>query len=91
LFVQGIELGNYLIKRVVKELRAEFPLVSQFSSLSPIPQFRAWLLERMKCAERGDLPLSEYSSIQFYFLMGLITYFYLLISLILNLNYCIIQ
>nr|CAD7394593.1 unnamed protein product [Timema cristinae] len=28
--LQGIELGNYLIKRVVRELQAEFPLVNQF-------------------------------------------------------------
>ncbi|XP_021913341.1 malonyl-CoA decarboxylase, mitochondrial-like isoform X2 [Zootermopsis nevadensis] len=51
--LQGIELGNYLIKRVVRELKAEFPRVSKFSSLSPIPTFRLWLLERLKTAEKG--------------------------------------
>jgi malonyl-CoA decarboxylase len=53
--LQGIELGNYLIKRVVKELRAEFPLVHQFSSLSPIPQFRSWLLDRLKVSQLHQL------------------------------------
>lgn len=42
--LQGVELGNYLIKRVVKELQVEFPQISAFSSLSPIPGFTKWLL-----------------------------------------------
>ncbi|KAG7468677.1 hypothetical protein MATL_G00145890 [Megalops atlanticus] len=41
--LQGVELGNYLIKRVVRELQGEFPHISQFSSLSPIPGFCSWL------------------------------------------------
>jgi len=49
-------LGNYLIKRVVRELQTEFPFVSQFSSLSPIPMFRLWLMERLKTAEKGNTP-----------------------------------
>uniref|UniRef100_UPI00398EB9D7 malonyl-CoA decarboxylase, mitochondrial n=1 Tax=Pristiophorus japonicus TaxID=55135 RepID=UPI00398EB9D7 len=42
--LQGVELGNYLIKQVVKELQAEFPHMNQFSSLSPIPGFTKWLV-----------------------------------------------
>nr|KAG5708897.1 hypothetical protein BaRGS_009306 [Batillaria attramentaria] len=42
--LQGVEMGNYLIKRVVRELQSEFPHLSQFSSLSPIPGFRDWLV-----------------------------------------------
>ncbi|KAK1163378.1 malonyl-CoA decarboxylase, mitochondrial-like [Acipenser oxyrinchus oxyrinchus] len=42
--LQGVELGNYLIKRVVRELQGEFPHLNQFSSLSPIPGFTNWLL-----------------------------------------------
>ncbi|XP_060693596.1 malonyl-CoA decarboxylase, mitochondrial isoform X2 [Hemiscyllium ocellatum] len=41
--LQGVELGTYLIKQVVKELQVEFPHMSQFSSLSPIPDFTKWL------------------------------------------------
>ena len=40
----GVEIGNYLIKSAVKELLSEFPKMHQFSSLSPIPGFREWLL-----------------------------------------------
>jgi malonyl-CoA decarboxylase len=39
----GISFGNFLIKRVVETLRAEFPRLKTFSTLSPIPGFRRWL------------------------------------------------
>ncbi|CAH1799819.1 unnamed protein product [Owenia fusiformis] len=43
--LQGVDLGNYLIKRVVRELLAEYPRnLTKFSSLSPIPGFRDWLI-----------------------------------------------
>uniref|UniRef100_A0A8D0BP83 Malonyl-CoA decarboxylase, mitochondrial n=1 Tax=Salvator merianae TaxID=96440 RepID=A0A8D0BP83_SALMN len=41
--LQGVELGTYLIKRVVKELQTEFPQIKAFSTLSPIPGFTKWL------------------------------------------------
>ena len=39
----GISFGNFLIKRVVNELREEFDNLKTFSTLSPIPGFRKWL------------------------------------------------
>ncbi|WP_372743468.1 malonyl-CoA decarboxylase domain-containing protein, partial [Neptunomonas sp.] len=39
----GISFGNFLIKRVVKELRHDFPHLKQFSTLSPIPGLLHWL------------------------------------------------
>lgn len=39
----GISFGNFLIKRVVGELRDEFDNLKTFSTLSPIPGFRKWL------------------------------------------------
>ncbi|XP_042293475.1 malonyl-CoA decarboxylase, mitochondrial [Sceloporus undulatus] len=42
--LQGVELGTYLIKRVVKELQIEFPQIKVFSTLSPIPGFTKWLV-----------------------------------------------
>jgi|SRR5579872_2776753 len=39
----GISFGNALIKRVVDVLSAELRDVKVFSTLSPIPGFRAWL------------------------------------------------
>ena len=42
--LQGIELGTHLIKHAVTRLMAEFPQMSTFSTLSPIPGFRTWLI-----------------------------------------------
>ncbi|OXB80013.1 UNVERIFIED_CONTAM: hypothetical protein H355_014057 [Colinus virginianus] len=42
--LQGVELGTYLIKRVVKELQKELPQIKTFSTLSPIPGFTKWLV-----------------------------------------------
>ncbi|MCC6718683.1 MAG: malonyl-CoA decarboxylase [Acetobacteraceae bacterium] len=39
----GISFGNFLIKRVVEELSAEFRNLRSFATLSPIPGFRRWL------------------------------------------------
>jgi malonyl-CoA decarboxylase len=39
----GISFGNFLIKRVVDGLAADFPRIQVFATLSPIPGFRAWL------------------------------------------------
>ncbi|KAF6208067.1 hypothetical protein GE061_016517 [Apolygus lucorum] len=52
--LQGIELGNYLIKRVVQELQAEFPQITQFSTLSPIPSFKKWLLNKLESLEKDE-------------------------------------
>ncbi|KAI8325994.1 MCD-domain-containing protein [Martensiomyces pterosporus] len=41
--LSGVDLGNFLIKRVVGVLRAELPNISVFCTLSPLPRFRAWL------------------------------------------------
>lgn len=41
--LRGISLGNFLIKRVVDDLRGELPNLKTFSTLSPIPGFRRWL------------------------------------------------
>jgi malonyl-CoA decarboxylase len=39
----GISFGNFLIKRVVELLSAEFRNLKTFATLSPLPGFRRWL------------------------------------------------
>jgi malonyl-CoA decarboxylase len=39
----GVRLGDFLIKRVVAELRTELVGIENFATLSPIPGFRVWL------------------------------------------------
>ena len=41
--LRGISFGNFLIKQVVEELKAELPRITQFATLSPVPRFRRWL------------------------------------------------
>ncbi len=41
--LSGISFGNFLIKRVVEQLSAEFSGIKTYATLSPIPGFRAWL------------------------------------------------
>ena len=41
--LNGISLGNFLIKHVVDRLQYEFPNIKRFITLSPIPGFIKWL------------------------------------------------
>ncbi|XP_035732332.1 malonyl-CoA decarboxylase, mitochondrial-like isoform X1 [Vespa mandarinia] len=62
--LQGIELGNYLIKEVANQVVTEFPMINELSSLSPIPNFRIWLLEKMKQDISFIFTLKEQETIQ---------------------------
>lgn len=48
----GVSFGNFLIKQVVEELKAELPNISTFVTLSPVPGFANWLA----AARKGDGP-----------------------------------
>ncbi|GGH36782.1 malonyl-CoA decarboxylase domain-containing protein [Microbacterium album] len=63
--LRGIPSGGPLIKRALSELAEEFPGLSSFATLSPIPGFRRWLADATGAArpelrdlrdslERGD-------------------------------------
>jgi malonyl-CoA decarboxylase len=41
--LRGVSFGDSLIKRVVETLKAEFPRLKVFATLSPIPGLRAWM------------------------------------------------
>jgi len=45
--LSGIDLGNFLIKQVVSKMKAEFPSVKTFSTLSPMPGFLNWLFNKI--------------------------------------------
>lgn len=55
----GISFGNFLIKRVVEELSAEFRNLHTFATLSPIPGFRKWLDPLLAQDEPGLLSDEE--------------------------------
>ena len=41
--LRGVSFGDSLIKRVAETLKAEFPRLKVFATLSPIPGLRAWV------------------------------------------------
>src|SRR3984893_7877872 len=45
--LRGVAFGNLLIKQVVEELKAEFPQLKRFSTLSPVPGLRRWVGQRL--------------------------------------------
>lgn len=59
--LRGISFGNFLIKQVAEDLGREFPRLKTFSTLSPVPGFRAWLQEAMPelSASPGGAELAE--------------------------------
>src|ERR1700724_2762233 len=55
--LRGVAFGNFLIKQVVEELKAEFPQLKRFSTLSPVPGFRRWLSQRLANGSDPDAAL----------------------------------
>ena len=55
----GVSFGGFLIKRVVTELVREFPGLKTFSTLSPLPGFRGWLLDALSKSEVFVHPRGE--------------------------------
>jgi malonyl-CoA decarboxylase len=52
--LKGVNLGNFLIKRVAEQLNNEFPSIKTFCTLSPVPGFIAWL-DKVKVIEEPRL------------------------------------
>lgn len=40
--LRGVHFGNFLLKRVIDDLRAEFPRLKTFATLSPLPSLQQW-------------------------------------------------
>jgi malonyl-CoA decarboxylase len=60
--LRGFSFGNFLIRRVVDELRVELPRLEEFATLSPIPGFRSWLAGVAACRE-GDCGNTELAAL----------------------------
>ncbi|XP_043690211.1 malonyl-CoA decarboxylase, mitochondrial isoform X1 [Telopea speciosissima] len=63
--LSGINLGKFLIKRVVELLKRDMPYISTFATLSPVPGFMSWLLSKLAYqskladADTGDVTHSS--------------------------------
>jgi malonyl-CoA decarboxylase len=55
----GVSFGNFLIKQVVEEITREFPKLSNFVTLSPVPGFRAWLTRERQAENSGVFNSSD--------------------------------
>ncbi|XP_058080478.1 uncharacterized protein LOC131228670 isoform X3 [Magnolia sinica] len=53
----GINLGKFLIKRVIELVKREMPHITTFATLSPIPGYMQWLLSKL--ASQSKLAESE--------------------------------
>ena len=53
--LKGISFGDFLIKRVVDLLAAEFKNLKTFATLSPIPDFSKWLMAKLDAGAGEDL------------------------------------
>jgi malonyl-CoA decarboxylase len=62
--LDGISFGNFLIKRVVSLLSAEFGNLKTFATLSPIPGFRRWMEERIAAADPALLTEEEAAALR---------------------------
>ncbi|KAK8273532.1 hypothetical protein E1A91_D10G012000v1 [Gossypium mustelinum] len=68
----GINLGKFLIKRVITLVKIDMPHISVFATLSPIPGFMQWLLSKLasqsKLAKAEDISRSpaDRSGLTFY-------------------------
>ncbi|MBK1660952.1 Malonyl-CoA decarboxylase [Paracraurococcus ruber] len=57
--LRGISFGNFLIKQVVEELKAELPQLTRFATLSPVPGFRRWVERQIAAPPEGGLLRAE--------------------------------
>jgi malonyl-CoA decarboxylase len=55
----GVSFGSFLIKQVVEEIRREFPKLSKFVTLSPVPNFATWLDRERSNAESTALSADD--------------------------------
>jgi malonyl-CoA decarboxylase len=42
--LRGVSFGNFLLKRVVDDLKRDFPRLTTFATLSPLPQLARWAM-----------------------------------------------
>ncbi|XP_021719743.1 malonyl-CoA decarboxylase, mitochondrial-like isoform X2 [Chenopodium quinoa] len=58
----GINLGKFLIKRVIELVKQDMPHICTFATLSPIPGFMSWLISKLasqsKLAEAETIDMS---------------------------------
>ncbi len=49
--LRGVSFGNFLIKQVATDIARDLPHIKSFATLSPLPDFRAWLDRQLEGEE----------------------------------------
>ena len=57
--LRGVTFGNFLLKRVIDDLKRDFPQLKTFATLSPLPQFAAWLKRNPDALSGVDAGLAQ--------------------------------
>jgi malonyl-CoA decarboxylase len=60
--LRGVSFGNFLLKRVIDDLKRDLPQLKTFATLSPLPQFTAWLKRTPEALEGLGLTLAQLQS-----------------------------
>ena len=60
--LRGVTFGNFLLKRVIDDLKRDFPQLKTFATLSPLPQFAAWLKRTPAALAGVGLTLAQLQS-----------------------------
>ena len=60
--LRGVSFGNFLLKRVIDDLKRDYPQLKTFATLSPLPQFAAWLRRTPEALEGLGLTLAQLQS-----------------------------
>src|SRR5512135_354022 len=55
--LRGVSFGNFLLKRVIDDLKRDFPRLKHFATLSPMPQLRTWLQHNPELLAQAIRPL----------------------------------
>ncbi len=54
--LRGVSFGNFLLKRVIDDLKRDYPRLKVFATLSPLPLFRRWLRDNPQELEAAATP-----------------------------------
>ena len=57
--LRGVSLGNFLLKRVIEDLKRDLPRLNTFATLSPIVHFREWVDEWLAGGTHEPLKLED--------------------------------
>ncbi len=56
--LRGVSFGNFLLKRVIDDLKRDFPRLRTFSTLSPMPGLAAWVKKHPQVLAEAGIEMS---------------------------------